>query len=363
MYIPQETLHAYIAEGLLTEQRHPDADHLCIYNYTPACQYSRAWDDVTQQCRGLILDITQETCVARPFPKFFNYEEHLTAWLPMPDDLPIVTEKYDGSLGILYWLKDEPWIATRGSFTSPQAQWATRWLRSTMALLSRDGWDILRDPTVTHLFEIVAPVSRVVVSYDFEGLVHLATLTRATGRDIWPLPLLPSMRYPTVLPLGASLADVQARDSHNQEGYVALFPTTGLRLKAKFATYVRLHRLMTGLSEKALWELLSTGANLDAYLVNVPEEFVQWFETTKNKLLDAYQGIWTLADGDFQRLQLWMRAQGYAKATDRKAIAGEILQHVYPHLLFGLLDGKTIAGQIWKLVKPHGHHVFREDEA
>ena len=32
------------------------------------------------------------------------------------------TEKIDGSLGILYWVGDEAKIATRGSFTSRQAE-------------------------------------------------------------------------------------------------------------------------------------------------------------------------------------------------------------------------------------------------
>jgi RNA ligase len=32
----------------------------------------------------------------------------------------------DGSLGILYWIKDKPFVATRGSFESDQAVKATK---------------------------------------------------------------------------------------------------------------------------------------------------------------------------------------------------------------------------------------------
>jgi len=124
MYIPQETLHAYIAEGLLTEQRHPDADHLRIYNYTAPCQYSRAWDDVTRQCRGLILNTSRRRVSARPFPKFFNYEEHL----PQGCD----SRRPPHCRRKVRWEPWHPLLAQgraldshAGQFHVPQAQWAT----------------------------------------------------------------------------------------------------------------------------------------------------------------------------------------------------------------------------------------------
>ena len=34
MYIDQATLRPYLDEGLITEQRHPQAEYIRIYNYT-----------------------------------------------------------------------------------------------------------------------------------------------------------------------------------------------------------------------------------------------------------------------------------------------------------------------------------------
>jgi RNA ligase len=112
-----EILQKYHEEGLLHKQTHPTLD-LTIWNYSPKVQYEKLWDDITIQCRGLVTNSKGEI-VARPFKKFFNYEEHT------PEDIPnenyVVYEKMDGSLGILFNYENEWILATRGSFTSPQA--------------------------------------------------------------------------------------------------------------------------------------------------------------------------------------------------------------------------------------------------
>jgi hypothetical protein len=116
--------------------------------------------------------------VARPFAKFFNYG---TPQAVIPAEPFVVTEKIDGSLGILYYLDGEPHIATRGSFTSEQAARARRCCAS---------YEIEWTPGTTPLFEIVYPENRIVVDYgDRRELVLLAAIDHATGRDA-PLPLL-----------------------------------------------------------------------------------------------------------------------------------------------------------------------------
>jgi len=112
-----EILEKYYQDGLLHKQTHPTLD-LTIWNYSPKVQYEKLWDEITMQCRGLVTD-SKGQIVARPFKKFFNYEQH------KPEDIPNedyeVYEKMDGSLGILFNYQDEWIMATRGSFTSPQA--------------------------------------------------------------------------------------------------------------------------------------------------------------------------------------------------------------------------------------------------
>lgn len=137
------TLEKYYQNGLLLKQTHPTLD-LTIWNYSPKVQYERLWDDITLQCRGLVTNSKGEI-VARPFKKFFNYEEH------KPEDLPNeeyeVYEKMDGSLGILFYYENEWIMATRGSFTSEQSIKGTEMLKK----YPLEKLDINN----TYLFEII----------------------------------------------------------------------------------------------------------------------------------------------------------------------------------------------------------------
>src|ERR1700710_142802 len=108
-------LAAAVENGHVRSQRHPERPYV-IYNYTEACQYAGAWTPVTLACRGLIVDIATDSVIARPFSKFFNHGEADAPSL-RADAAVRVTDKADGSLGIIYGDA----VATRGSFTSDQA--------------------------------------------------------------------------------------------------------------------------------------------------------------------------------------------------------------------------------------------------
>lgn len=139
---------------------------LVILNYGAKCQYKKPdeWTIHERVCRGLILDWSGEV-VALPFEKFWNWGESAA-----PADgarLLDITDKEDGSLGIMYRLGSELRVATRGSFSSPQAVWATEQLNLEYPSLAA------RLPHgITLLFEIMYPkVGR------FEnGLEHLVVM-------------------------------------------------------------------------------------------------------------------------------------------------------------------------------------------
>src|SRR5271156_1066714 len=132
-----DLLNKHRMDGFVGCQYHPTLP-LRIYNYTHLAQYDgKAWGDGTiDYCRGLIVD-NEDNIIARPFKKFHNLN---TASMPetlvenLPLELPEITKKMDGSLGI--WYPDGTpagAIATRGSFTSPQALWATKWWKMHVA--------------------------------------------------------------------------------------------------------------------------------------------------------------------------------------------------------------------------------------
>ena len=57
MKITYEDIKPYIEKGLISEQSHPEDENVRVFNYTHACQYEKAWDKITNQCRGLIMNI------------------------------------------------------------------------------------------------------------------------------------------------------------------------------------------------------------------------------------------------------------------------------------------------------------------
>lgn len=329
-----------IADGYVQVQTHPTAPY-SIYNYTPRTQFERAWDEVTLACRGLILDAEYQV-VARPFAKFFNMEEVPAAALPAePFE---VYEKMDGSLGVLYWLDGQPYIASRGSFTSPQSQKANALLYSTYAHALPH-----LDPAQTYLFEIIYPENRIVVNYgDREELVLLAAIDRETGTET-----LPEIGFPVVKRYDGinDLGQLRALEEDNREGFVVRF-RSGLRVKAKFAEYVRLHRLITEVSTLTIWEHLRDNRPLDDLLERVPDEFYHWVKATLASQQAAFDAILATAQAEFRVLDTRRETAEYFK------------QCQHPNLMFFLLDGKTdqLAQAIWKRIRPTFSKPFFQTE-
>ncbi|HWS84146.1 MAG TPA: RNA ligase [Ktedonobacteraceae bacterium] len=176
----------YEKQGLITCRNHPEFD-LLIWNYTAKCQFERVWDQVTMQARGLITK-SDGTIVGRGFKKFFNIEEHQGS---IPLEAFKVTEKLDGSLGILFQVNGIAYIATRGSFTSEQAVKGTE-------ILHRKYRDFPFQEQYTYLFEIVYPENSIVVDYgEREDLILLAVIHTKTGTEDhihqindWPFPVV-----------------------------------------------------------------------------------------------------------------------------------------------------------------------------
>ena len=55
MTLDLNILNNYLSEGLVVKNDHPTLP-ISIWNYSRTCQYENKWDEITKQCRGLILD-------------------------------------------------------------------------------------------------------------------------------------------------------------------------------------------------------------------------------------------------------------------------------------------------------------------
>ncbi|MCH2195341.1 T4 RnlA family RNA ligase [Kordia sp.] len=323
-----EKLKQAMTDGYIHNCKHPNAN-LWIYNYTQAAQYDQYWTKETLQCRGLILD-EDYNIVANPIQKFFNVEEIGYDKLP---NVPFnVFEKMDGSLGILYWLKNTPYIATRGSFTSKQALKATKLLHEIYA----NTFEKL-DRSKTYVFEIIYPENRIIVDYGTEEkLVLLAIVDTATGKnealqDIgFPLPT----RYNF-----SSLLELKALNWKNQEGFVIQFEN-GFRVKIKFEDYIELHKIVTQVSSLTIWETLKTKGTLTQWIENVPDEFYTWVRKVEAELRANFTNIENIAKAAYKEL-----------ATDRET-AAYFKTFQYPAILFAMKNNKKYDQIIWRYIRP-----------
>jgi RNA ligase len=345
-----EEIKPYIEKKLVSEQSHPEDPNVRIFNYTQHCQFEQAWNDVTRQCRGLILNVATGEVLARPFPKFFNYSEHIDKGWPIPEEKPIITEKLDGSLGILYWLNGRAWIATRGSFTSDQAMWATNWWRQNVSKI------VKIETGLTHLFEIIYPENRIVVPYDFSGLVFLETIDNETGKP--PTKVEKREGFRTAKRIRTTdLKTLAEMDEPNGEGFVAYFPRANIRIKIKFPEYVRLHKLITRVSEIAIWEHMRDGKPLNDLIEKVPDEFFKWVGEVSGRIGREFNAIAETVVLDYERICLDRPIDG----PTRKELALEIQKTKYPGLVFSLLDDKDFKPAIWRMVRPKGASAFKTD--
>lgn len=395
-------LQKHIDDGFVKATKHPTLP-LGIYNYTQAAAFAQLqglqevqpgvmvltnrtiWGDgVIDYCRGLIVNTETGEIVSRPFKKFHNLN---TSHIPETNidvitthfinESPIVTEKMDGSLGILWRFENEWGIATRGSFVSDQAKWATNWYKSQidqgkLRLFETSEW--------TPLFEILYAENRIVVEYPFEGLVLLGMVNKHDGREQPPenLKLLGEMRGFTdklIVPIYGKkpvnkFEDGLPTDEKNREGYVLSWPVEGkdpLKVKIKFDEYVTLHKIVTGLSPKAIWEILSQGGQDTAFMEKTPENFKKWANSWVDKLARQYNEIYfdaaqifngrVVTDGLTSREQRKLTAKYFTEQTMSDPELRSIL-----FLMYDGAEADQLNDAIWKMIKPRGDDKsFRTD--
>lgn len=336
-------LQELLKEKYLSCQKHPIGD-LYIWNYTQKAQFERVWTEETLACRGLIMDGAGNV-ISRPFRKFFNIEE----MEQIPAEPFEVFDKWDGSLGISYWIGDKPYVATRGSFTSEQAIKGTELLHTKYAYSEMNR-------EYSYLWEIIYPGNRIVVDYKgLEGLVLLAIIETSTGKElpyeevkrISKFPV--AKRYDGVADI-SKIRELYGRD--DMEGFVIRF-SSGLRCKAKMEEYVRLHRLITGINARHIWENLKEGKGIEELIDHVPDEFYQWVKTTAADLQGQFKGI-----EEYAR-QVWEMALKY---PTRKEQAQFITQSTkQPGIVFQMLDSKKYDDAIWRLIKPKHEAPFKNE--
>ncbi len=363
VYTPDlEQLRQLASDGYLTERQHPTLP-LSVWNYTAKTQYSGFWTPATRACRGLVTD-HEGRVVARPFPKFFNVEEHDSADLEGPWT---AYEKLDGTLGIIFWYGGRWHVCTRGSFLSDQAAKATQILHFRYREIMEKG---NLDPAFTYLVEIIYPENRIVVDYEGqEMLVLVGMIHTECGWDgppeysAWGL----SHGFPVASRIaeGDGFDDIYQLDTDkpNAEGYVLNFNESVGRVKLKFETYRKLHRLVTSISTKRIWDMLRNRENPLQDLAGFPlmsEGYQNWVKEQVQSLRTAFNEINDRCSDDWRDLVDHVGEPPLEEdRSHRSLFARHAKNCTYPNALFLLYDGFGYDEYIWKMIKPAKSEIYK----
>ena len=333
-YLDKDLLLKMIDLGYVLVNKHPDSD-LYILCYSKICTLDWMWNDVTEKCRGLIID-SEGNIKARPFRKFYNFEEIENK--DIIPNLPFeVFDKMDGSLGILYWNNGFPWIATKGSFTSDQA-----WIANK--ILHEKPREILSElnPNLTYLFEIITPEDPKVVNYgNLQDLFLIAVIDTETGEEH------NIEDYDNLFRIVPSFKKItnwrilrEVIDGTNREGFVIKF-SNNFRLKLKYAEYFELHKILYSLSDNFIFDLIKDGKTDDLMVLKDKLPETQW---------DRIENIIKSYKKRFTELVIKSKAQYKIGFSTRKQAAEYFKTCEYPQVMFAMLDGRDITPFIWKIV-------------
>lgn len=337
--------YSMMEKGYIKAQHHPTAGYT-IYNYTDKCTWDEEWNEVTLQCRGLIID-SDFNVVSRGMPKFFNSDQEQAPTLFLEDEV-FVADKMDGSLGILYITPEgTECIATRGSFSSEQAEWATKWWW-------RERPEIALEVGLSYLFEIIYPENRIVVDYgDKAGLVFLGTVDNETGRfsprNPFGIDHAPKFDYQT---WGEVLT---APERPNAEGFVITRKSDGAMVKVKYEDYKRLHKYMTRVTERHVWECLVEERDLEAEFAGAPDEFHVWVREVAERLNSEFDERHRQIILDYRAIRFGSDEELFEVEDAREAkknFALTIKDNRDKGYYFSLFEDRTITPSIWKELKP-----------
>lgn len=365
-----------VEAGRVTASR---SGSLTIFKYTQETHIKDLWNDVNRQARGIIFDV-DGTVVARPFSKFFNMHERPET---NPDNLPWsegceIYEKVDGSCGTGYFGTKGPsedvelpirtdtmylppmacWrLATPGSMESDQAMEGTRLLYEREAERPFAGdhycrplYELEHLPIdCTPVFEIIYPENRIVVDYHGARELVLLAIFEHNGVEWHPRRVdqiadLCGFRRP-------ERYDIDLRGEipfeENHEGYVCRFDS-GLRVKVKSPTYLRIHRLLNHLSPKGVIELIR-GKEYGVTVKQLPKAIAADFDDVRAHVQGIYNTIFTRAYENQERLFAEVGVNQPRKDYAEWVIAN--VKNMETGFVFALLDGKDIEDKVWKLVQ------------
>ena len=228
---------------------------ISVLKYTKPAVYTQTWNNVTKNCRGLVIDNETGEVLARPFAKFYNYNEPSCPPLDWDEEGVTVMDKADGSLGI--FVEKHNILCTPGSSKSAQAIEGTKMLRQ------KDDFKPVKGRT--YMFEIIYPEIGNVLDYgDTRELILLGATNTNTGEiiDVDDIPEWTGKKIEK-FPVNTLRETIAMPPRKNAEGFVVRFKD-GTMVKVKQEDYMILHKKLSNLTPRLIWEHMYARALMDS---------------------------------------------------------------------------------------------------
>lgn len=269
-------------------KRHPEYHNLILFCYDQI--HSPKLNPIVMSARGHILDEDnnwEHAC--RPFDRFFNYGEVQNDL--MDYDRAIFFKKEDGSLINMWYYKNKWNVSTKGS---PDASGFVGGEGFTYRDLANNVWNdsgyLYPDfhKNETFCFEICTKYNKVVCHQIDQRLILTGVRNSLTGFEKNPS-LYQNLGYDIckiydIANIQDGVSKLNDISGTILEGYVAaqfMNDGTVLRTKVKNKSYVLMHHLKEGISEKKILDLVRRGEESEC-LTYFPE-FTDEFYNAKNR--------------------------------------------------------------------------------
>jgi RNA ligase len=285
-------------------------------------------------------------------------EELESLGISLPDLPYTVYDKADGSLIQIFMYEGKFVVASMGSFTSPQAIVAEKMLYEKYAHLHKyfkDG--------MTYLFELVYPLNKIVLDYGDEEKLLLLAMRTSNDSEFSPdynnsamLRYWKQYGFDVVEEVEMKLEDLKdevgREDFINKEGFVVVFGN-GFRVKMKYAEYFRLHKIISNVNERFVWEFVSQGKPIE--LDNIPDETFQFIKNTEKMLKERFTEKWNEAHKIYIE-SLNELSDIHGDDFSKKDFALHILPRhkKMAGILFKIWEQKPVSAAviIWKMLRP-----------
>lgn len=251
---------------------------------------SSFYEEVVKECRGIIFRKNDWKVVCFPFKKFFTYGEIYADTIDF--DSARVQEKVDGSIIKLWY--DNAWIiSTNGLIDAEEAttslgfSFKDLFIEGLMNNIDNlDDFYASLNKDYTYIFEMVNPLSKVVIAYNKPDVYHIGTRNNITLEE---LNVDINIHKPKTYSFD-SLEDVVSMSKtlpFSEEGYVVVDKNWN-RIKIKSPSYLAENngalsakRIMDVILKNEQSEVLSIFPEYTEYFNFVEEIFLKF----KNKIL------------------------------------------------------------------------------